>query len=412
MPEIIASLDIGTTKVCALIAERDIQGRPDIIGIGMVPCAGLRRGVVVDIPETVTAIEKAVEQAQRMAGMTIDLVCVGVTGEHIASLNARGVIAITHSDRMVTNEDVLRVLENSQTVVLPPDREIVHAIPRGYAVDGQSGVKNPVGMSGTRLEVETHVVTGASMFLRNVRTCVERAGLEDEYLVLEPLATGRAVLLPAERELGVALLDIGGGTSDLAIFRGGEVCYSSVVPSGGMVVTRDIAAGLRSSEEEAERVKCTYGHTQLEAIPEGAIFTYTPLGSGGLTERPLFDLVDMIEARVSEQLERVRDELRRSKLEEKLPAGLVLSGGGALLPGVETLAEKITGLPTRLGNPMGVGGVPTPMQDPIYATAVGLLLWSSTQHGRRDASLQTGNNLWETVQQWWIGGRGTGRRKK
>jgi cell division protein FtsA len=405
MPEIIASLDIGTTKVCALIAERDIQGRPDIIGIGMVPCAGLRRGVVVDIPETVTAIKQAIEQAQRMANVTVDTVCVGVTGEHIASLNARGVIAITNPDRMVTHEDVRRVLENSQTVVLPPDREIVHAIARGYAVDGQSGVKNPVGMSGTRLEVETHVVTGASMFLRNVKTCVEQAGLEDEFLVLEPLATGRAVLLPAERELGVALLDIGGGTSDLAIFRGGEVCYSSVIPSGGMVVTRDIAAGLRSSEEEAERVKRAHGHVLLDAISPDATFTYAPLGAGGPTTRLIVDLVDMIEARLSEQIEIVYDELRRSKLDEKLPAGLVISGGGALLPGLDILVEKITGLPTRLGNPTGVGGVPTPTLDTSYATAVGLLLWSCAQRGQNDRDFALKANAWRRVQQWWNRGR-------
>jgi cell division protein FtsA len=237
---------------------------------------------------------------------------------------------------------------------------------------------------------------------------VEQAGLEEDFLVLEPLATGRAVLLPAERELGVALLDIGGGTSDLAIFRGGEVCYSNIIPSGGMVVTRDIAAGLRSSEEEAERVKRTHGHTIVEAVATGAEFEYTPLGSGRATTRPTRDLVDMIEARVSEQMEMVLDEIHRSKLKDKLPAGLVLSGGGALLPGLETLVENAMGLPTRLGIPTGVGGVPTPTTDPAYATAVGLLLWSAAQKERQQREQGRGQKMLEALEQWWL----RGRRKK
>jgi cell division protein FtsA len=413
--DIVVGLDIGTTKVCTLVAEvGDENGRVDILGVGLAPSTGLRRGVVVDIEQTVRAIVESRERAQRMAGVEIHSVVVGVTGEHIASVNSRGVIAITHADRQVTQEDVERVMENARVIVLPPDREIVHAIPRGYGLDGQNGIRSPVGMSGTRLEVETHIVTGATSFLRNVATCVERAGLGIEDMVLQPIATADAVLLPAERDLGVALVDIGGGTSDLAIFLGGDIAYSAVVPVGGGYVTRDIAAGLRASMEEAERVKLAHGTALLPEPPLPTVprtppasdatdgdaddeaaerdpeptFTYTPLGDVEPVERPVRHLAQIIEPRMAELFHLVRQELNRSNYGHLLPAGLVLSGGGAMLVGAREMAMEITGLPVRIGCPAGVGGLAESVSSPGFATGVGLVQWGGRLHAgvgmRRD----------------------------
>ncbi|MDX1933566.1 MAG: cell division protein FtsA [Capsulimonadales bacterium] len=374
--DIVVGLDIGTTKVCALVAEVTSEtGRVDILGVGVAASTGIRRGVVVDIEQTVRAIEDAIGKAQRMAGVEIHAVIVGVTGEHIASLNSRGVIAITHTDREVTPDDVTRVVESSKVIVLPPDREIVHAIPRGYAIDGQNGIRSPVGMSGTRLEVETHIVTGATSFLRNVVTCVERAHLHVEDLVLEPLATADAVLADAEKEMGVVLVDIGGGTADVAVFRNGDICYSVVVPVGGHYVTRDIAAGLRMSPEEAERVKLAHGTTRAKSVSPDATFRYTLLGTGEEVTETVLTLASIIEPRATETFQLVRRELARSEFASVLPAGMVLSGGGAMLGGMRELGRDITGMPVRVGYPGGVGGLSEAVNSPTFATSVGLVLW-------------------------------------
>ena len=396
---LLVGLDIGTTKICTLIAEvaegqgsgggaRDGSGGQSgaalrVLGVGVAPSTGVRRGVIVDIEQTVRAIQESVEQAQRVAGADIHAVVVGVTGEHIASLNSRGVVAITHAHREITEEDVQRVGENSRVIVLPPDREIIHAIPRGYAIDGQNGIRSPVGMSGTRLEVETHIVTGATSFLRNVVTCVERAGLRIEDMVLEPIATAEAVLLPAEREMGVALVDIGGGTSDLAIFQNGDICYSSVVPVGGEYVTKDIAAGLRVAFEEAERIKLAHGIARVADVPrvvggESPTFPFTYLG-GEAASLPLRTLGEIIEPRVEELFQLVDRAIQRSGYANRLPAGLVLSGGGAQLRGLRELAGAVTSLPVRIGQPgPEVASLSETVQLPAYATAVGLLRWAES----------------------------------
>jgi cell division protein FtsA len=374
--DILVGLDIGTTKVCTIVAEvAGDSGRVDILGVGVAPSTGMRRGVVVDIDQTTRAIEESVQKASRMAGADIHAVIVGVTGEHIASLNSRGVIAITHPDREVTQDDVDRVLDNSKVIVLPPDREIIHAIPRGYSLDGQNGIRSPVGMSGTRLEVETHIVTGATSFLRNVITCVERANLHVEDLVLEPIATAEAVVQSAERELGVVLVDIGGGTSDIAVFRNGDITYSAVVPIGGYYVTRDISAGLRADAQEAERVKLEFGQARAAAVPEEAAFEYVQLGADGMATESQAFLAEIIEPRVTEMFQMIRRELVRSGYAEALPAGMVLSGGGAMLTGLRDLAVEVTELPTRIGFPTGVGGLAETVSAPSFATGVGLVLW-------------------------------------
>ncbi|GAB4465568.1 MAG: cell division protein FtsA [Armatimonadaceae bacterium] len=374
--DIVVGLDIGTTKVAAVVAEvTGLRGQVDVLGIGVAPSTGMRRGVVVDIDQTVQAIEAAIQKAQRMAGVEIRSVIVGVTGEHISSLNSRGVIAITHPDRAVTDEDVERVVENSRVIVLPPDREIIHAIPRGYALDGQNGIRSPAGMSGSRLEVETHIVTGATSFLRNVVTCVERARLVVEELVLEPIATGEAVVMDAEKDLGVLLVDIGGGTSDIAIFRRGDITYSAVVPVGGYYITRDVSAGIRAALDEAERVKLAYGQARVRDVAEELTFHYMPLGEAQEAEEQVRYLAEIIEPRVAELFQLVRRELNRSGYAEMLPAGVVLSGGGAMLAGMREMASEILEMPSRIGYPSGVGGLSEAVNSPSFATGVGLILW-------------------------------------
>ena len=379
MSELVVALDIGTTKVCTLVAEVQTGGSVKLLGVGNVPCSGLRRGAVVDIARTVEAIEASVAQASTAAGVEIHSVLVGVTGEHIASLNARGVAAVLSPEREVRRADVERVLESARLIVLPPDREIVHVLPRYFTLDGQEGIKNPVGMCGTRLEVDTHIVTGAAALLRNISTCVEKAGLEIEELILEPMASGEAVLLPAERELGVALLDIGGGTTDIALFRQGEICHSAVVPVGGELVTRDVAAFLRTSLEEAERIKCAAGCAQPETLSQEESLPYALLGSeeGGPGFAGRRELAEVIEARCSEQMQLVRKELLRSNLFDALPAGVVLCGGGALLPGLAALTEQLLGMPVRVGCVRSASAQAAGLTLPSFATAFGLIQWGA-----------------------------------
>ncbi|MBC8141804.1 MAG: cell division protein FtsA [Armatimonadetes bacterium] len=398
--DIVAGLDIGTTKVATIIAEVAHEGgRVDILGVGTAPSQGLRRGVVVDMERTIGAILESRDKAQRMAGAEIRSVVVGVTGEHIASVNSKGVIAITHPDRQVTDEDVARVMENSRVIVLPPDRDIIHAIPRGFTLDGQSGIRSPVGMSGTRLEVETHIVTGATTFLRNVAGCVERAGLVIEDMVLEPIATADAVLMNAEKDLGVALVDIGGGTSDIAIYQNGDICWSGVVPVGGVYVTRDIAAGLRASLEEAERIKLEHGTTQLIGAGTGATFTYNHVGSDEEATAKAELLAQIIEPRMHELFTLVRAEINRSNYAGRLPAGMVVSGGGAMLAGARDLAEAITGLPVRIGFPGGVGGLGESVSSPSFATGVGLVQWGGRLHAGSERG-ETAGGFFAAVREW------------
>ncbi len=379
--EFIAGLDIGTTKTCCVLADVDLDtGAVDIIGVGLTPSDGLRKGVVVDLDATTKAIRSAVDKAQQMAGnVLIRSVVVGVTGEHISSLNSRGVIAITAPEREITASDVDRVVEASKVIVLPPEREIVHSIPRGFSVDGQDGVKDPVGMSGGRLEVETHIVTGSTSFLDNVAKCVQRAGLAVDVTVLEPIATSEAAVIPAEKDLGVALIDIGGGTTDVAVFTGGEIYYTAVLPVGGNHVTNDIAVGLRAAREEAERAKIESGCAIVEMVQDDGTFRITSLGAEESRELPREILAKIIEPRMQEICQMAREELMKSGYLEMLPAGTVLTGGGAMMPGAVDLYERILGMPVRLGLPRDVGGLNDTVQSPIYATGVGLVLYT-TRH--------------------------------
>lgn len=379
--EYIAGLDIGTTKTCCVLAAADLAtGAAEIVGVGLAPSDGLRRGVVVDLDATTDAIRSAVDKAQRQAGnIQIRSVVVGVTGEHISSLNSRGVIAITSGDKEVTHSDVDRVVEASKVIVLPPEREIIHSIPRGYTVDGQDGIKDPIGMSGSRLEVETHIVTGSSTFIDNVIKCVQRAGLTVECTVLEPLATSASAVMDAEKDLGVALVDIGGGTTDVAVFTNGEIFYTAVLPIGGTHVSKDIAVGLRASQEESERAKIASGCATVDMVSDGEVFEITSLGAEESRELPRKVLASIIEPRMEEIFEKIRNELVKSGYLGMLPGGGVITGGGALLPGAVELSEKILNMPMRLGLPRDVGGLSDTVQSPIFATAVGLVMFVARQ---------------------------------
>ncbi len=387
--DLIAGLDIGTTKICCVVAEMGDNGEIIVSGVGLSPSTGLKRGIVVDIDATVKAIEDAVTKAARQSGRDIHTVYVGVTGEHISSLNAPGVIAITHPDREINQEDMDRVLEASRVIVIPPDRIILHAIPRSYSIDGQNGIKHPIGMSGTRLGVETHIVTGAHTFLQNVEKCVTKAGLGLDDLVLEPIATAEAVLLPAERTLGVCMLDIGGGTSDLAIYQEGEIYYSAVVPVGGLHVTNDIAQLLRVTTEEAERAKIEHGAASVSEIRDEERFAIRQIGRD--EPRPLRRraLGEIIEARMQELFQLVQKEIMKSGCHNLLPAGLVLTGGGSQLQGTLECAGRMLNMPVRLGKPSRVGGLGESVDSPVYATAVGLVLYGvreQTVHRKNSAA--------------------------
>jgi cell division protein FtsA len=379
--EVVVGLDIGTTKVCAIVGEVMESGQVNIVGLGQRPSHGVRKGVIVDLDAAARAIREAVDDASRMTGYSIHTVVVGVTGQHIASLNSRGAVAITNVEREVTVADVERAHEQARVIVLPPDREIIHAIPRAYFLDGQEGISRPVGMSGTRLEVEAHIVTGAVTFLQNVAKSVHMAGLSVDSTVLEPIATGEAILTEQERDMGVAIADIGGGTTDVAIFSGGDVFYSAVIPVGGSHVTNDISVGLRAAEEESERVKLRYGAARLSDVgsPETDLFEVTNLSSSEPRRFSRRILAEIIHPRMEELFELVRHELEKSGYYNLLPAGLVLSGGGAQMVGARELCEHITGLPTRVGAPRDVVGLSEAIRSPVYATGVGLVLYGARQ---------------------------------
>ncbi|NLH99974.1 MAG: cell division protein FtsA [Chthonomonadales bacterium] len=371
--ELIAGLDLGTTKACCVAAEVDERGQPVIVGVGVSPSRGIRRGNVVDIEATTRAVEDAVNRASQQCGMPILSVYVGVTGEHIQSMNSRGVAAITHPDHEITEADRRRVLEQSRVIVIPPDRSVLHAIPRSYSVDGQEGIREPVGMCGSRLEVETHIVTGSQTFLLNVEKCVARAQLALKEMVLEPLATAYAVVTEAERDLGVCVLDIGGGTTDIAVLADGEITHSAVIPVGGNHVTNDIAQLLRVTTDEAERIKLHYGSALPGQVGDTESVELTQIGRTGSRPFRRRALCEIIEARMQELLHMVKKELLRAGCLEAMTSGLVLTGGGSLLHGVQQCAGDILRVPVRLGTPSGVGGLHDSVAEPMFSTAVGLI---------------------------------------
>ncbi len=375
---VITGLDIGTTKVCCLAVQVQPDQSVHVVGVGVSPCRGLRQGQVVDMEQTVHAIQKAVQEAQAMGDVPIHEVFVGVTGAHIEAIPRQAEIAITRPDREVTEEDLERLRTFIQQVHLPPDRELLHVLLRQYTLDGQSGILNPLGMSASHIRAEGILITGGLTFLQNVRRCVERADLQVKGLVLEPYASGLAVLTPQEREVGVALIDIGGGTTDVAVFAEGNLVYTGVVPLGGMNVTRDIYLMFRlSSVEEAENLKQKYGCALAERVPDTEVVTYREMGTHQERRVPRRLLTEVIEERMREILEKAQEELERSGLYDRLTGGIVLTGGGACLPCTAELGRQVLGpLPVRVGAPQpNLMGLSEAYQHPTYSTAVGLALY-------------------------------------
>ena len=372
---VIVGIDVGTTKVCVLVGELDRDGKLNIVGVGTCPSQGLRRGVVVNIEETVTSIAAALDRAERLSGKKITSAYVSITGSHVASENSKGFVAITPSHRDIEENDISRAFEVARAIAMPASREIIHVIPRGYVIDGQEGIKNPIGMSGFRLEVETHIITGAVSSIYNLMKCVDKAHIDIEDRVLAPLASGAAVLDDGETDLGVALVDIGAGTTDIAVYVDGAIWHTVVLPVGGNLITSDIAIGLRLPVGIAEELKITYGHCDPSAIDEDDMIDLSQFmpDCDDLVPRKL--LAEIIQARIEELFCLVREEMRKSGYDGLLPAGIVITGGTAELPGVLEMAGQILDLPARIGSPLGLHGIADSINRPAYSTAVGLLLW-------------------------------------
>lgn len=396
--EIIVGLDIGTTKVACLVGEVTDDG-VDIIGVGTQPCSGLKKGVVVNIDSTVAAIAKAVEEAEHMAGVEITQVYAGIAGSHIKAFHSEGVVAIR--DREVRPDDIERVIEAAKAVSIPQDREILHVVPREYSIDQQDGIKEPLGMAGVRLEARVHIVTAASASAQNIIKCCTRCNLEVQDLVLEPYATAESVLHSDEKELGVALLDIGGGTSDLVVFSEGSLVHTIVLPVGGHQLTNDIAVGLRTPMTEAEKIKHRYGCALTSLISEDETIEVPSVGGRPPRVMQRTVLSDILQPRVDEIFSLVRDELARCGLDETLASGMVVTGGSTILQGLPELAEEILGMPVRRGVPQGVGGLADVVKSPIYATAVGLVLYGAR---KQDGLLLTQNSerrgVWRRMRNW------------
>ncbi|MFI5308702.1 MAG: cell division protein FtsA [Polyangiales bacterium] len=372
--ELIAGLDLGTTKVCAIVGERVDDGI-DIIGIGTSPSKGMKKGVVVNIDSTVQAIRAAIAQAEAMAACKIGTVYAGIAGSHVRGLNKEGVAAIT--DREVTDSDVQRVLEQSKAIPLPSDRKVIHVLPQEYIVDDQDGIVKPVGMNGVRLEARVHLVTAATTSIQNIVKCAERCNLNVAEVVLQPLASAEAVLSDDEKEIGVALIDIGGGTTDIIVYAGGAAVHTSVIPIGGMNITSDIAAGLRTPTGEAERIKIKYGCAAPKMIDPEDTIEVPSVGGRAPRTLPREVLANIIEPRVEEMFSAVQHVLSESGYLEMLHAGAVLTGGSTLLDGMAELAEEIMGMPVRRAMPSGVGGLSDMVKSPAYSTAVGLVKYGA-----------------------------------
>src|SRR5256885_3716398 len=377
---LIVGLDIGTSKIAAIVAEIAPDGALNVIGMGTQPSRGLKKGVVVNIEATMASIQRAIEEAELMADCRISEVYTGIAGSHIRSLNSSGMVAI--KEKEVTQADVDRVVETAKAVAIPNDQQVLHILPQEFIIDGQEDVHDPLGMSGVRLEVKVHIVTGAVSAVENLTECVRRCGLEVRDVMLQPLASAKAVLNDDEKDLGVCLMDIGGGTTDIAVFAGGAIRHTAVIPIAGDQVTNDIAMTLRTPTKEAEELKIRHGCALRQLADANDIIEVPGVGERGPRKlsRPM--LAEVIEPRIEELYTLVLAELRRSGFEELLSSGIVLTGGSALLQGMTELGEEVFHLPVRVGVPVYMGGLADVVKSPRYATAVGLLLEGREQYLR------------------------------
>jgi cell division protein FtsA len=399
---VLVGLDIGTTKTTVIVGEITETGI-DIIGIGTSPAKELRKGLVVNIESTVEAIKRAVEEAEHMSGCRINSAYVGIAGSHVKGQNSLGIVAI--KGREVGEEDVQRAIEASKAIAIPVDREILHTLPQGYVVDGQDGIRDPVGMSGVRLEAKVHIVTGAVPSIQNIVKSVNRVGLDIDDIVLEQLAASEAILSSDEKDLGVALIDIGGSTTGIAIFSEGSIKHTAILPVGGNYLTSDIATGLRTPFNDAERIKIRYGCAVTARIPKEEIIEVPSVGGREDRQVSRQILGRIVEPRMEEILNLALKEIVRSGYEDLLAAGVVLTGGTALLSGINEMAEQIFDMPVRMGNPTGVGGLCDVVNSPAYTVGVGLIVYGSKQIAGDSVYRKTGNifgNMARTIKKWLV----------
>jgi cell division protein FtsA len=373
----VVGIDIGTTRICCVVGETKEDGAVHIVGLGEAVSRGLRKGIVVNLDTTVEAVKSAVEEAELMSGLNLESATVGIAGGHIRSFNSRGVVTVSGRDRAVSEDDVRRVLEAARAVSIPQDREILHVLPQEFVLDDQNGIANPVGLVGSRLEANVHIVTAATTSVQNLVSCINRAGIEVREPVLEQLAVAESVLSEDEKELGVALIDIGGGTTDLAIFEKGSLWHTAVLPVGGDHFTNDLAVGLRTPIPDAERLKLKHGCALASLIEENDAIEVPTVG--GRKPRLLSHqvLAEILQPRAEEVFRLFHEEVVRAGFDKLLNAGVVLTGGGSLLPGINEVAEQIFDMPVRQGNPSGAEGLMPPTSGAQYATAVGMALYGA-----------------------------------
>jgi cell division protein FtsA len=374
--QIFVGLDIGTTKIAAVVARLDEYKTLNIAGVGTSLSSGLRRGVVINIEKTVNSIRKALEQAQLMSGCHIQNLHAGIAGDHIRSINSKGVIAVGSKDKVITKHDVERVVDAAKAIALPMDREIIHILPQEFIVDDQDGIKNPIGMAGTRLECEVHIVTASTSAVQNIVNCVKQAGYDVDEIVLEPYASSLAVLDEDELDLGVAIMDIGGGTTDIAVFFDGGIRFTSVLGLGGEHVTNDLSHGLRTPMDQAEEIKKRFGCALQSLVDDDELVIVPGIHGRSAREISRNVLCAIIEPRMEEIFTLVLKELEKSDVYDSLGAGAVLTGGASLLPGSVELAERVLGLPVKIGTPTVSGGLVETVKSPIYATGVGLIQYA------------------------------------
>ena len=402
--KLIVGLDIGTSKVSAVVGEVSDERGVEVIGIGIHPSRGLKKGVVVNIESTVQSIQRAIEEAELMAGCQINSVYAGIAGNHIRSLNSHGIVAIR--DKEVTANDVDRVIDAARAVAIPADQKIIHILPQEFIIDNQEGIKEPIGMSGVRLESKVHMVTGAVSAAQNIIKCVRRCGLEVDDIILQQLASSYSVLLEDEKELGVCLVDIGGGTTDIAVFTEGAIRHTAVIPIAGDQVTNDIAVALRTPTQNAEEIKIKYACALAQLATAEESIEVPSVGERPPRRLARQTLAEVVEPRYEELLTLVQAELRRSGFEDLIAAGIVLTGGSSKMEGLMELAEEILHMPVRIGAPQSVSGLTDVVRNPIYATGVGLLMFGhNNMHERGAQTVSAGGfkSVWDRMKSWFQG---------
>jgi cell division protein FtsA len=408
---VVVGIDVGTTKICTLVAREEAPGQISIVGVGIEPSQGIRKGVVVDLAAASQAVSRSIEKAERTSGLEITSALVSLAGSQVSSVNSRGVVGINGG--IIDQDDVGRAIEAARAVAIPHNREIIHVIQRGFNVDGQEGIRNPLGMHGYRLEVETHIITASAASVENLRQCVGASGVEISQFVLNPLASAEVVLTETERQMGAVVVDMGGGTTDMAIFIDGDVWYTSVLSVGGNHVTSDIAHGLRLPMSQAEEIKIAHGHAIQSEVGPAEFFNMRPFGEQESVQINRQELSNIVEARAEEIFGLVLQEIKRSGYDGLLPAGMVLTGGASALPGIRTLANSVLGVPVRIAKPENLIGMADKLDSPAFSTSVGLLRWAflmsefAPQGGKRRPSVQRnvaesqGGALdWEKIKNW------------